>query len=76
MKQKKRDIDIIDFSVGMPFYVKDTDAFKKFDACNKSLNKYIHYFRRYEDYRDRVREYQKPKKKKDENYGMFSSRNQ
>ena len=40
-QQKSREVNIIDFSTGMPFYVKETAAFKKFDACNKSLNHYI-----------------------------------
>lgn len=52
---QSRHIDLIDFGHGRPKYVKDTRNFKRYDECNKILNKQIAHFMHYEKYRDRVR---------------------
>lgn len=40
--------------------MKDTASFKKYDACNRSLNEYIGHFKSYEQFRDKIRRRIKP----------------
>lgn len=54
-KMRGREIDLVDFGKYFPQYIKETNNFKRYDDCNKSLNEYINRFMNYEKYRDRIR---------------------